>query len=168
VPLTEKHFIILFCDLKKAFDPCNHEILSKKLSKIGIRGTELLCFNSYLTNRQHDSLLLDILTGVTQGSILGLLLFFTTVGAKSIFSTKIQCLFQCNFKALRIELGIGRQMSLETGQDYEDLLDTDVLGMDKFEAANGSDSSGIPQNYVKFLKKHFPDSRINPSKFTPV
>jgi hypothetical protein len=50
-------------------------------------------------------------------------------------------------------------MSLETGQDYEDQLDTDVLGMDKFEAANGSDSSGIPQNYVKILKKHFPDFR---------
>jgi hypothetical protein len=30
----KKHSIIIFCDLKKAFDTCNHAILLKKTSQI--------------------------------------------------------------------------------------------------------------------------------------
>ena len=79
---AKKHSIVIFCDLKKAFDTCNHELLLKKLSSLGINGTELLWFKNYLTDRHQfvscsnsDSLLLTILTGVPQGSILGPLLF---------------------------------------------------------------------------------------------
>jgi hypothetical protein len=79
---SKKHSIVIFCDLKKAFDTCNHSILLSKLTKLGVRGTELLWFKSYLTNRQQfvslndiDSTLLTILNGVPQGSILGPLLF---------------------------------------------------------------------------------------------
>jgi hypothetical protein len=78
----KKHLIIIFCDIKKAFDTCNHTILLSKLSKLGICGAELEWFRSYLSNRQqfvsicdYDSILLSILTGVPQGSILGPLLF---------------------------------------------------------------------------------------------
>jgi hypothetical protein len=78
----KKHSIIIFCDLKKAFDTCNHDILLKKLQKFGIKNTELDWFRSYLTDRKQfvsidnmDSTLLTILTGVPQGSILGPLLF---------------------------------------------------------------------------------------------
>jgi hypothetical protein len=78
----KKHSIIIFCDLKKAFDTCNHSILLKKLQRLGIRDTELEWFKSYLTDRKQfvtidsiDSTLLTILTGVPQGSILGPLLF---------------------------------------------------------------------------------------------
>jgi hypothetical protein len=48
----KKHSIIIFCDLKKAFDTCNHQILLNKLHKLGIRRTELLWFKSYLSDRQ--------------------------------------------------------------------------------------------------------------------
>jgi hypothetical protein len=79
---SKKHSIVIFCDLKKAFDTCNHSILLSKLYSIGVRGADLKWFESYLSNRQQfvtindtDSLLLDILNGVPQGSILGPLLF---------------------------------------------------------------------------------------------
>jgi hypothetical protein len=63
--------LIIFCDLKKAFDTCDVSVLLGKLRKLGVVNTELAWFESYLSNR----VLLQILTGVPQGSILGPLLF---------------------------------------------------------------------------------------------
>jgi hypothetical protein len=72
----------VFLDLRKAFDTCSHEILLKKLSKLGIRNVSLNWFNSYLSNRflrvevnGHLSDILSILCGVFQGSVLGPILF---------------------------------------------------------------------------------------------
>ena len=83
VALNKKQFsIAIFCDLRKAFDTVNHKILLDKLKNLGVRGTELSWFESYLSNRQQfvnigdaSSTLLEILLGVPQGSILGPLLF---------------------------------------------------------------------------------------------
>ena len=78
----KKHTVAIFCDLKKAFDTCNHDILFKKLKNYGIEGSELNWFKSYLSERKQfvsigasSSVLLDISLGVPQGSILGSLLF---------------------------------------------------------------------------------------------
>jgi hypothetical protein len=77
-----KFSIAIFCDLRKAFDTVNHDILIKKLFHLGIRGVELDLFKSYLSNRKQfvhingtNSSLLSIILGVPQGSILGPLLF---------------------------------------------------------------------------------------------
>ena len=79
---SKKHMLIIFCDLKKAFDTCDLEILIKKLDNIGIHNKELSWFESYLSGRKQYididgvcSCLLDINVGVPQGSILGPLLF---------------------------------------------------------------------------------------------
>jgi hypothetical protein len=78
----KKHTIAIFCDLRKVFDTVNHDILLKKLFKMGIGGIELDWFRDYLSNGKQfnfhygkSSSLLDILIGVPQGSILGPLLF---------------------------------------------------------------------------------------------
>ena len=79
---AKKHSIVIFCDLKKAFDTCDHKILLSKLHDIGVRGTELRWFENYLSNRNQfvsinnvSSSMLKILKGVPQGSILGPILF---------------------------------------------------------------------------------------------
>ena len=78
----KEHAIAIFCDLRKAFDTVNYNILFTKLSKMGIRGIELEWFKNYLTDRKQFvsiddicSTLVNILIGVPQGSVLGPLLF---------------------------------------------------------------------------------------------
>jgi hypothetical protein len=79
----KKYTLAIFCYLRKAFHTCDHEILIKKLSKMGVRGHELDWFISYLSGRMQfvsingiESEKLEIRKGVPQGSILGLLFVF--------------------------------------------------------------------------------------------
>ena len=48
----KQHAVAIFCDLRKAFDTCNHTILFKKMEKMGIRGLTLDWFKNYLTDRK--------------------------------------------------------------------------------------------------------------------
>ena len=80
--MANKEHVTVFMDLSKAFDTLDHQILLKKLYCYGIRGTALLWFESYLSNRKQyvvynniSSNFLYSKCGVPQGSILGPLLF---------------------------------------------------------------------------------------------
>jgi hypothetical protein len=87
----------VFLDLRKAFDVCSHEILLKKLEKMGICGLAHQWFKSYLTNRKqcvdisgNFSDLINFDISVIQGSIhLGLYCSFvtlTTFGRPQVYS----------------------------------------------------------------------------------
>ena len=72
----------IYIDLSKAFDSLRFGILLDKLKDYGISGIPLELIKSYLTNRQQhvsykncESDLLEVKTGIPQGSILGLLFF---------------------------------------------------------------------------------------------
>ena len=77
-----KYCIGVFLDLKKAFDVCSHPILLKKLKKLGVSGTSLEWFKSYLSDRKQCVDINGKISGtknipisVLQGSILGPILF---------------------------------------------------------------------------------------------
>ena len=73
-------------DLTKAFDRVSHEILINKFELLGINGTTLNWFKSYLSERrqvcvigENSSAARYISCGVPLGSILGPLLFLTYI-----------------------------------------------------------------------------------------
>ena len=78
----KKYTIGVFLDFSKAFDCINHEILLRKLSHYGIRGTALKLLESYLSDRHQyvqynnsKSQFKPLKHSVPQGSILSPLLF---------------------------------------------------------------------------------------------
>ena len=92
----KKKNVFIILDLAKAFETSDHKILLNKLQYYGIKDVALQSFSSYISDRfqfvEMDgfrSNLLNITTGVPQGSILGPILFILYVKDMHFISDKL-------------------------------------------------------------------------------
>jgi hypothetical protein len=77
----------IFCDLEKAFDCINHDLLMKKLKFYGIVGNAYNLIQSSLSDRYQRVLIDDK----------HILIFFLNRGRLNTVCHKHQCLDQCSF-----------------------------------------------------------------------
>jgi len=79
---SHKNGDVIYIDFSKAFDCAFHSKLIAKLQSYGINGRLLLWIKDFLSNHiqavktgKHRSSFTDVLRGVQQGSVLGLVLY---------------------------------------------------------------------------------------------
>jgi len=146
----------IFLDLKKAFDVCSHEILFKKLENLGIRGTALNWFKSYLSNRSqqvdiegYTSHSRSIEVSILQGSILGPILFlcyindlpYCTLLKTFLFADDTQCLLR--------------------GKNLNQLIDTANFELNKISEWFRANKLAVNTKKTKYIIFHTKGKRVD-------
>ena len=152
--------INIFLDLSKAFDTIDHNILLDKLKYYGLDDTAIKLFRSYLTNRYQyvqmenaKSLILEINTGVPQGSILGPLLFIIYINDISQSSDKF------DFLAYADDTTLSTTNTFSTSDDMNisDLINLELYKINEWLEIN---KLSLNANKSRFVIFHMPNKQI--------
>ena len=156
----------IFCDLAKAFDCVNHEILLAKLNFYGIHGIYSNWFKSYLTDRKQKVQIQPpnlsevsskwgiVKHGVPQGSILGPLLFIIYIND---LPTTINSLSQPIVFADDTSVII----SSKNIEDFYSVANVVLSHMSKWFIANKLVLNLDKTTVIKFLTNNLPQYPLN-------
>ena len=153
--------INIFLDLSKAFDTIDHNILLDKLKYYGLDDTAIKLFRSYLTNRYQyvqmenaKSQILEINTGVPQGSILGPLLFIIYINDISQSSDKFDFLAYADDTTLSTTLN---KFSTSDDMNISDLINLELYKINEWLEIN---KLSLNANKSRFMIFHMPNKQI--------
>jgi len=150
-----KYTIGVFFDLKKAFDVCSHDILLMKLSKMGITGTALNWFKSYLSDRTevvevngNTSRTRKLKISVLQGSVLGPILFLCFINDLYRVTELLTLMFADD------------TFSLQSGDDLDELSTIINNEINKMAIWFRSNRLAVNINKTKYMIFHMKGKKI--------
>jgi hypothetical protein len=150
-----KYTIGVFFDLKKAFDVCSHDILLMKLSKMGITGTALNWFKSYLSDRTQVvdingsmSRSRKLKISVLQGSVLGPILFLCFINDLYTVTELLTLMFADD------------TFSLQSGEDLDELSTIINAEINKMAVWFRANRLAVNINKTKYMIFHMKGKKI--------
>ena len=160
----------IYIDLSKAFDTLNHSILLENLQNYGVTGTSHSLLGNYLSDRcqyveynGHRSNTLPITTGITQGSILGRLLFLIYINDLPMVSDVFNMLTYADDTTLYCN--IDQNVS-------DEVINNELSKVSQWLAANKLSINVTKTKYMVFhLHKKvvtYPDLQLNGNKIERV
>ena len=151
--------INIFLDLSKAFDTIDHNILLDKLNYYRLDDTAIQLFRSYLTNRYQyiqienaKSQLLEINTGIPQGSILGPLLFIIYINDISQSSDKLNFLAYADDTTLSTTLN---KFSTSHDMNISDLINLELYNINEWLEINKLSLNKQTHNFTYYPNQQY-------------
>lgn len=160
----------VFCDLSKAFDCVNHQVLIKKMEILGIRNKALKLIKSYLLNRYQRTVIKNnsfiyrskwskISFGVPQGSVLGPTLFLIYINNLPSEIPRQFILFADDTNVL---------IRSDNFEDLEDNIVSTLSELEKWFEKNGLLLNHDKTNIIHFRAKNLAYNEINNSNLNTV